>query len=385
VGVVIKPDMSSDNSTMEICRRHASLSALTRNSTTSATRAVFTLLVLCFATLSSHHNVFVEANFRNRGRVKWTYDLPPSITSLGDQRRVIRGNAVQVSQDGGRVFVTERDGGVHVVRTGDVSRSTGFHPVTQNGVTTSCSSGVALQESKGSVEYAVYAVVDTNDATGATRSRVMALDKDGVLIWTVSLNGSVVGTPYISADGTRIYVVNNEPNSDGAMRGGISVIRLLQDDTATPGASRTAQVTATIRQTDDGDAPMPFGPPTAVSVRQGANTKDVIFVAVGDYAETAGARAGAYVLVPSDSFDRLGGQGEEAYSLRLVSDYPLPALVRPTVNSAATNLYLAHGNRLTGWDEGQNIARVIDGGSEDVFPEWEQRFQGPDDNEDART
>ena len=103
--------------------------------------------------------VFADAQYLSSPAVGWTYQLPGSGTLSG--RGVRRSNAVVSSYDGSTVFVTADDGSLHIIKPADLSTSVVVDAPSEQSTYTECRSGVALSETDGSVNFAVYAAILT--------------------------------------------------------------------------------------------------------------------------------------------------------------------------------------------------------------------------------
>lgn len=311
-------------------------------------------------------NLTADATFLSRPSLRWKYDLPrgSTTTSSREENRITRDNAVVVSHDGSRVFITDADGFLHILRTGDLQRSSYFAPPVLAASVTAGASGVSLRETANGVDFAVYAVMDVLSQT--ISSRVIAVDKDGTMRWSVSVPGRAVGTPYISGDGSRVYVVHNLVSAIDTIfkedYGQVSVI-------LTKGSS--AQIVASLPRNETSLGP--FGPPTFRSVTNGADVTDLLLVAESNSTSLfSGSRGGLHLLVPSSSFDQLQGLGDASYDLRVVSTYPYLSGLRPAISTDGNSCYFAHQGRLSGWDNDRDISGVVSGDTADLFPNWDR-------------
>jgi hypothetical protein len=304
-----------------------------------------------------------QATFLPTPAVRWTYQLP------GGSRRLGRGNNVVASQDGSRVFSTTQDGSLHIVYTSALDYSSYFEPETFPETLTSCNSGVVLIENAdtGRVEYAVYAVRDVTTADdifdqgpgaqpfSATSSRLLAVNLDGTLRWSMRLAGTVVGKPIVGADQNTFYVVHNLEQGGGR----ISVVVVDPNGPV---------LTATLAGTNS----VPFGPATGRTIeqQQGGGTVDI--VVFGENVDNGLSEEGAlYMLIPSDTNVELSGRGNDAYDLKLIFGFPRSAVARPAVSQDGTEVYLAQQeSTLTGWNGRRELSGVIAGNQESVFPQW---------------
>jgi hypothetical protein len=339
------------------------------------------------------------ANLLSEPNLRWKFTLEGASKGLFG-RNLRKGNAVVADpKDGSTLFVTADDGSLHIVK-GDGGEtqltSTVFEPIAVSGRYTECRSGVTIVEEQNENEddtttttYLVYAVVDipvaTNvryddngdiqgDDVASVSSRVMAVNRDGSLRWSVNVDGIVVGTPVASA--TAIYLSHNVQG-----KGYLSVILTTTGDAPELAASLAPE-----------DRDGPFGPPSAVvlsSQNAGAgannnnqNANDVVAVAEswGDgYTEDGSI----YVLVPSAEFEDWGGRGNESYELRLVSDWPFSAVTRPLLSG--TSLYMgATGSQIAGWAGNRDISGVLEGKDTNADPRWSVQLEPSERNASQR-
>ena len=106
---------------------------------------------------------FVDAQYLSEPAVRWTYQLPGSGT-LSD-RGVRRNNAVVLSYDGSTVFVTADDGSLHIIKPENLANSIVVDAPSEQNAYTECRSGVAISETGGTVNFAVYAAILTQNAS----------------------------------------------------------------------------------------------------------------------------------------------------------------------------------------------------------------------------
>lgn len=300
-----------------------------------------------------------QAAFLSQPSLRWSINL-------AGERSVRQGNAVVVSRDGSRVFVTAQDGSLHILQVRALSRSLVFEPSnassSSSGSTTSCSSGVALYETSQGVQFAAYAVTDTAASSGIQSSRVLAVNaSSGEELWTVTVDGAVAGTPWINADGSRIYVTHNEPPSSqttssaytGSTVGSISVIG-------------SGQLITTLQSPDNVTSLGPFTPVTGTTVSLGGTLMDVVALAETRDPSTrvASTVGGVYVLMQQQSTGN-------PYQLRLVSNATHTASAAPALSSLGTSLYVGQDQAtVTGWDKTNDITAVLFAGRQDVPPRW---------------
>jgi hypothetical protein len=338
------------------------------------------------------------ANLLSEPNLRWKFTLEGASKGLFG-RNLRKGNAVVADpKDGSTLFVTADDGSFHIVKGGDGNEtqptSTVFEPESIAGRYTECRSGVTIVEEQKNTTgettttYLVYAVVDTPVASNVryddngdiqgdvaiVSSRVMAVNLDGSLRWSVNVAGIVVGTPV--ASGTAIYLSHNVEG-----KGYLSVILTTTED--------APELTASLAPEDrDG----PFGPPSAVVLssqnaaaandNNNQNAKDVVAVAEswGDgYTEDGSI----YILVPSAEFEDWGGRGNESYELRLVSDWPFSAVARPLLSG--TSLYMGGtGSQIAGWAGNRDISGVLEGRDTNADPRWSVQLEPSERNASQR-
>ena len=171
--------------------------------------------------------------------VRWETRLPGagpggSGSGGGGKPGPRRHNAVRLSPDGTRLYVTLDDGTVHILDADNGDDGGGRvvasyrPPVSDDGGTNIvCASGVSFSDSSGDASddiFAVYAVLDVPAIGGTatpTTSRVVAINHPtGDVRWiSPVLEGSVAGTPQVGSDGRYIYLTRNvEVNDQQGMR-----------------------------------------------------------------------------------------------------------------------------------------------------------------------
>jgi hypothetical protein len=291
---------------------------------------------------------------------------------------------VVASQDGSRVFSTASDGSLHIVYTSALDFSTFFEPEAFAETVTSCQSGVTLVEIESAavtgpatttadakVEYALYAVTDVTTGQDVS-SRLLAVNIDGTLRWTLAVEGTVVGKPFVGADQNTFYIVHNIPSSttaaDAPGVGRISVIVVDPID-------GLPLVTATLPETADN---APFGPATGKTIQQQQgpnNSSELDIVVFGENNDNGLSAQGAlYMLIPSNENEALGGRGNAAYDLRLVFDFSRSTVARPAVSADGTAIYMGQQqSRLSGWNGRDDVSGVLNGSEEGVFPQYTVR------------
>ena len=360
-------------------------------------RMICTLLVsLCLAVDQIHAELLPQPN------VRWTHRLDGAGGLSG--RGLRKGNEVVAHKGGNLIFITADDGSLHILDNRSMdSGGIVYEPKTVTGTYTECRSGVSQVEDKdGKTQYLLYAVIDTPIVSGVeirngelqasssvqVSSRVIAVNLDGTLRWSVPVEGIIAGKPLVGSDGT-IYISHNVENdsssgqSDSRM-GYLSVILEFADD--------QAEITASLSEA--GNAP--FGPLTLVSAapqggQQGQRPGEASFDTV-DYVAVAeswdyGYRAagGVHMLFRTAQYDDLNGQGTESYELRNAAFWPYSTVTRPTLSSTGESLWMnGHSSTVGGWTDNRDLSDVISGRNEAIFPRWTVAFQASERNASQR-
>lgn len=338
----------------------------------------FSVLIPILLFLSTCSNTCHATNFLEEPSVQWTYRLPGSGTLSG--RGLRSGNEVLASPNGDTVFVTADDGSLHLIATNNRDNSIIFEPDPVAGTFTECRSGVTLvydPNTPNQVNYVVYAVIDVPVSAGvlygdvtfdtsrtSILSRLLAVNLDGSLRWSVAVNGAVVGKAVVGG-GTqqdKIYVVHNVPNFIGSAptRGKISVVLLR--------GNQQPIVTASVSPLNRNG---PFGPPAGSSVTMNGQKRDVIVVAEA-WDQGYSPNGSLYMLRPSSLYDGFEGQGNDAYELRLISDWAVASVARPLLGQDANELYVsAMGARVGGWTGSSSLTDDVAGREENLEPAWD--------------
>jgi hypothetical protein len=323
------------------------------------------IILLLLLPLLSH------GEFLEKPSLQWTYRVPGGGTLAGPGFR--GGNEIAVSPDGTTLFATADDGSLHFVTISDLRDSRVFQPEVLTGTFTECRSGVTMiYDDDNALAYLVYVVMDVPVQVGilyegvsydasktSILSRLLAVNLDGTIRWSLPLSGSVVGKPVQAAQKDKLFVVHNVLNFIGSSptRGEVSVI-LLQQDNSQP------TVTASIAPLDSQG---PLGPPTAATLVDG--TQVVVFAEAWDNGYTAD-NGRVFLLKPSSLYNEFGGQGDEAYELALMSTWTVASVTRPAV-VADENLQVFCGGaaaRLSGWS---SVSNVVTGSQQNVAPTWD--------------
>jgi hypothetical protein len=161
-------------------------------------------------------------DYYDRPRVEWTSQIS------GEIRRT---NAVQLSPDEKRLYITTSNGRLHVLNpaTGRVIRIHNPKPQ-QNGWSVEAESGVEFYMDGEDNSDLTYGITDVGPQ-GEKRSRVVALSHPrGAHLWTSPpMEGEISGTPAISAAGDRIYLTRNV---EGGTIGYFTILDVAKQGTA---------------------------------------------------------------------------------------------------------------------------------------------------------
>lgn len=280
----------------------------------------------------------------------------------------------------GSVVATTAEGSLVRVDPSDQTIAFAFTPDSIADRQLSSVSGIAILRDN----LAIYSVIDAAADEAETSSRVLCVDlEEGTLVWSISVNGRVIGTPQISED--LVYVVHNEDV------GKVSVLQVTDGgEPATVGTFSTEDTT--------------LGPASLVSV----NNQDVLAVA-SNLGNGFSAEGGLYMLIEQqlegDAKEGGGGGKEEeggggpggkeeenednqaaAFRFILASTFPRSSITAPLLSENMELVMAEQGASLTAWAAENDLSDVlaVDFGNEDMAPLW-QRFvdENPNDG-DAR-
>mmetsp|Transcript_34521 Transcript_34521/g.75554 ORF Transcript_34521/g.75554 Transcript_34521/m.75554 type:complete len:584 (-) Transcript_34521:49-1800(-) len=176
------------------------------------------------STRNNRHDRILQAStvpqfdYFERPDVKFVKQLPNTGTT--SQPGIRRSNAVQLSPDEARLYVTLTDGAFY-----SMDRTTGRIVATykpkprQSDWSVESGSGIDFYMGDGDVKekYMVYSIADVSPQ-GEKQSRVIALSHPSAkLMWTSPpMLGEVSGTPVITSSGTHIFLTRNtEDNTAG--------------------------------------------------------------------------------------------------------------------------------------------------------------------------
>lgn len=315
----------------------------------------FSLSRSCLWTLLLLLNHLVAGDLLEEPSQKWVYTLEGAALK--------KGNAVVANKDGNRLFVTADDGSLHILHTDDSPlTSQVFVPESLSGRSTECRSGVAFVEEEdeegNESSYLVYAVVDTPSSGNSTQvsSRVIAVNLDGGLRWSLSVDGIVAGTPVPGEMAAIIYISRNVDN-----KGYLSVILV---------SSSIPELTASFESEDDA----PLSPP---GVGEGIDG-DVVVVAES-WDDGFSEDGGIYFLTASKDFEKDGGRGIDSYEFKLVNDWPFSAVAPPLVQESSFWVG-GTGAHLSGW-AANDVEKVLEGKKDEAKTKW--TFESTPSDEDS--
>jgi len=333
-----------------------------------------------------------RANFFASPAPKWSIQLLGSGRTSG--RGLRKGNGIVSVKDGSKIVVTANDGSLHIIQTTNQVKSHAVYvPDGSVGSRIECLSGAIIvyedQQDKlyfpiGDEEekivstkedFIVYALIDNAEAnndgnvgsivTGdvvrgaGTTSRVIAVNMEGTLKWSVSVPGRIEGTPVVGKTG--IYVTHNV-NSYGAL----SILRLQPND-------GKAAIAATVNTlSDERSEPIPLGPPTLrkpASWDDEGTFEDVIIVTgfwENGFSETEG---GIFML---SSFVTALPTVSDDFKLVQISSWSLSASAPPMVYGESIFVAAAGGNigGFTG-DKKNDLSGIVSGKEKDISPRWD--------------
>lgn len=349
-------------------------------------QAILTLLASCLC--SSWIIGHVNADLLDTPNLQWSFSLEGSDdngSALGG-RSLRRGNAIIPWRGGDKLFVTADDGSLHILDTSGETPTTSsvFEPTPVARTFTECRSGVVVigdevnhKAADAPSAYLVYAVIDTPWASSTTEfngpdvvgnnnsdritSRVIAVNLDGTLRWSVSMDGTIVGTPVVGSDDRFVYISRTESSGKGFL----SVILIDAD-------GEKAELTASLAPVDR-DAP--FGPPALQRrIDQGnANPSidgDQVVVAEnwdGGYTE----QGSIYTMVRSPEFEDTGGRSEVSFQLLLInrSSWTFSSVMAPLL--VGNSLFIGGTSAtVAGWTANRDLTSILQDNEEDIDPLW---------------
>jgi len=285
--------------------------------------------------------------------LKWTKKLEGNFGKLSGPG-VRQGNGVVVSPNDEEIWVTDDEGGVHIIDYHSQKEIT-YHP--------SPLSPSHWIESRSSISIydnatnflAVYAITDigpsseieikrylNNNATSSTisiKSRVIALDRRGKNLWQTIISGQAKGTPKISSNGRYVFVGHNEDE----VKGSVTVLDTWQNGETIKSYSQSGPGSLYTQA--------PYGPLTI----QGKHGYDEVYW-VESWAEGHGEKSWLHkAIVTPDSV-----------SFKSVKKV-FSSVTAPTVSEDLTQMFL--GGRkgdVAGWRSGDEFDRS---------PSWKVRLE----------
>lgn len=312
-------------------------------------------------------NDIVMAQLLPEPNVRWTHTLGAG-TSIG--RGLRKGNAVVAHAAGQLVFATADDGSLHIMQTQSIDgsitleNSIAFEPPAVEGKYTTCRSGVVSVEEDEEAEkpeYLVYAVIDKVEEvdSGTTSSRLLAVNLDGSLRWSLDVDGVIQGTPVVGQNGGAVYVVHNAVGAT-LPKGKLSVV-LINDDAPT--------ITASVSSWNPN---APFGPPShAIGFDSNRGGEHDIIAIAESWGEGYLQQGSIHLLVPSTQFVNNGGVGAESYELRFASAYPFSAVARPALSADGASLWIAaQASNIAAWTGNRDLSDVLSGKQQNRNPRW---------------
>lgn len=337
------------------------------------------------------------AEFLPTPTLKWSLQLEGS--GLRSGRGLRKGNSVVAHRDGTKIVVTAGDGSLHIIQTTNVVRTlAAYVPDSIDGKTIECRSGATIVEKSGQDgllgkgesiqasidDFIVYAVVDNiiaNDTgigdaqvtsgvnvrpSGIT-SRVIAVDMEGTLLWSVEVPGKIEGSPVVGKKG--IYVTHNDNGS-----GQLSILKMQDGGTAT--------IAATVGPVTEPGNGIPLGPPALQKAANGAEVSDEDLVIVAENWDSGFSltRGGMHMLLLAND-DAVDAKGEEqeallsrpgTYQLVKISSWSYSASSPPLVYGNSIFLGAAGGTigGFTG-DRRSDLSGIPAGREAQLFPRWD--------------
>lgn len=345
------------------------------------TAAVAAMVPYLLACCSCVH--VVRANLFEIPTPKWSVQLQDSGPASG--RGLRKGNAIVAAKDGTKIVVTANDGSLHIIQTtNQVKTLAVYTPERKPGTNMDCGSGAIIvyknQQDGLSIpidseedisipakeDFIVYAVIDNRG--GATTSRVLAVNMEGILKWSVDVRGRIRGTPVVGNTG--IYISHNI-NGYGTL----STLRIQQND-------GTATVVAEVNTLVEGRGlPIPFGPPALQKPyywEDESMSEDIVIVAEsweGGYSES---RGGLYMLstssmsAPKGKEDAKDSTETAEYELVKISSWSFSASAPPLVYGESIFVGAAGGTigGFTG-DRKSDLSGILSGKEDEISPRWD--------------
>lgn len=366
---------------------------------TAAVTTLFLFLLSCFSCMD-----VVHANFLPEPTPKWSFQLLDSGRLSG--RGLRRGNAIVASNDGTKIVVTAIDGSLHIIQTANQVKTIAvYEPEGKVGANIECRSGATIvysEQQNGlyfSVEseeekpisakedFIVYALVDDvlpqnarivdpdiivdgiNANRGAgTTSRVVAVNMEGALKWSVDVPGRIEGSPLVGKNG--IYITHNH-NGYGAL----SILRIQPKD------GRAAIAAMVSNRDKEQIRAIPFGPPTlrkAAYWEDESDSEDIVIVAENWESGFSESKGGLYML-SSGSISATKDKdkpsttkaGSNKYELVQLSSWSYSAIAPPLVYGDSIFVGAAGGTigGFTG-NRKNDLSGITSGREEEISPRW---------------
>ena len=335
-----------------------------------------------------------RANFFANPVPKWSIQLQGSGSTSG--RGLRKGNGIVTLKDGSKIVVTANDGSLHIIQTTTQVKSHAVYvPDERSGSVLECVSGAVIvyKEQQDHLyfptdeeeeilstkeDFIVYALIDNADdekgfgdivnnrGTGTT-SRVIAVNMEGDLKWSVSIPGRIQGSPVVGKTG--IYVTHNVKNY-----GALSILRIQPNN-------GKASIAATVNSsTDKRSEGIPLGPPSLRKPEYGddeGTSEDVIIVSgnwENGFSETKG---GIFMFSPNTRFVTDNKKEElptssSNFELVQISSWSLSASAPPMVYGESIFVGAAGGTigGFTG-DKKNDLSGIASGKEDDISPRWD--------------
>eukprot|EP00978_Attheya_sp_CCMP212_P010093 scaffold24247_cov54-Attheya_sp.AAC.3 len=223
----------------------------------------------------------------------------------------------------------------------------------------------------------------------------MAVNPDGSLRWSYSLEGYVAGTPQIGSmdDGKYVYVSqnvrlddsNNSDNSDNNNERYRGMITILLDRGSSAGVERVAQKSF-------GSRVGPYGPltvqPMDLGVSTGTQKSDVVI-----WSESWGegyvqdGRAYALWSISNNNED----EDTHEFRIRTLSQWKYPSVTAPTVSANGRSMFSTYGSAIVaGWSANDNdpnthIDAILKNDGDPISPTWGVYVQASERNDTQHT
>jgi hypothetical protein len=331
----------------------------------------------------------VRANLFENPTPNWSVQLQDSGQASG--RGLRKGNAIVAAKDGTKIVVTANDGSLHIIQTTNQVKTLAVYiPDGKTGTNMECGSGATIvyknqqgglsipidSEEEKSIpakeDFIVYAVVDSRGA--GTTSRVLAVNMEGILKWSVDVRGRIRGNPVVGKKGIYItHIVNGY--------GTMSILRIQPND-------GTATIVATANTLVEGRGiPIPLGPPALQKPyywEDESDSEDVVFVAESWEAGFSESRGGLYMLSTSSMSAPNAPKGKEdgnestataaidEYELVKISSWSYSASAPPLIYGESIFVGAAGGTigGFTG-DRKSDLSGILSGREDEISPRWE--------------